>query len=336
MKNDVTIPNYDTYTLKTNGKVLTEEQRKHFFKCISKIQKNNDNFIYRGDKKEKLYYIYGLEKDATDKQFREKLSILGAKANVFFLGLLDENIININEADNNIFRRIFKMLSNLLSRENPYGHVYKVVRGFKNRETELTNFFCNRDNEQQFIEITNGCTPEEQIIIRDYYLGLLHHISKSEYYPFSFLLSTSTDFSQAYRFAWRKKKGDKETPIIIFGWIPYEYEGVLNVPDTKKLAKKINMEAIGLPVYEKSFYHYQKEVTLKGGLLPHYQLGHLHNDNGDLVFEINPALFETNDSWDGIELPVNQSTFHEYIQNTMFGRYFSLDEETNQFEQHEL
>lgn len=322
------IPNYDTYTLKTNGKVLRAKQRKHFFKCISKIQKNNDNFIYRGDKKEKLYSIYGLEKDDSDKQFREKLSILGTKANMFLLGLLDENTINIDGADNNVFRRIFKMLANLLSRENPYGNVYKVVGGFKDREKELTDFFCNQDNQQTFIDITNNCTPEEQIIIRDYYLGLLHHISKSEYYPSLFLLSTSTDFSQAYRFAWSKEKENSKNPIIIFGWVPYKYEGVLSVPDTRILVNKIDMEIIGLPVYEKRFFPRQKEVTLKGGLLPHYQLGYLHNDNGDMVFEINPVLFETDDFWDGKELPVNQSAFHEYIQNTMFGRYFSLDRET--------
>ncbi|HFK5554671.1 TPA: hypothetical protein ACGZ9Q_002738 [Elizabethkingia anophelis] len=336
MRKEITIPNYHVYTLKTNGTVLTKKQEKHFFNCFSKISRNNDKFVYRGNKKEKLYPEYGLEVDVSNRQFQERLYILGAKANMFLMESFNENTININQTDNDVFSCIFKMLSNLLGRENPFRHIWRVIGDFKNRETNLTDFFCNPDNEQIFINTINELTQQEKIIIRDYYLGLLHHISKSEYYPSSFLLSTSTEFSQAYKFAWSKEKENSENPIIIFGWVPNKYEGVLKVLDTRNLVKKINMEAIGLPVYKNSFFPFQKEVTLKGGLLPHYQLGYLHNDNGDLVFEINPALFETNDSWDGIELPVNQSTFHEYIQNTMFGRYFSLDEETNQFEQHEL
>lgn len=336
IRNEDMIPNYYAYILKTNGTVLSEEQRKHFFSSINKIYRNNDKFIYRGDKKEKLYSIYGLEKDTSEEKFREKLSILGTKASLFLLGLLNENTININETDNKVFRRIFIMLANLLSREFPFGQIRMAIRNFRNNELEIINFFCNQDNEQRFIDKINELKPQEKIIIRDYYLGLLHHISKSEYYPSSFLLSTSTDFSQAYKFAWSKEEENSENPIIIFGWIPHKYTGVLKISDTRVLIRKINMEAIGLPIYANSFFPFQKEITLKGGLLPHYQLGYLHNDNGDMVFEINPVLFEINDSWDGKELPVNQNTFHKQMQGTMFGRYFSLDEETDQFEQHEL
>lgn len=94
------------------------------------------------------------------------------------------------------------------------------------------------------------------------------------------------------------------------------------------------MEDIGLPIYEKSFFHYQKEVTLKGGLLPHYLLGYLHNKRSEKIFEINPAIFDVSDTWNGIELPVDQGTFHQRIKNTLFGRYFTLDNEDYQFQQH--
>lgn len=330
------IPNYYAYTLKTNGRNLSEEQKIHFFNCINKIYRNNDKFVYRGDKKEKLYPIYGLEKDNSDEPFRDILFILGAKANMFLTKLPGINEINIDEANNNVFNLIFKMLSNLLSREFPFGSIRRVIGDFRKRETELIIFFCNPGNERRFIDIINRLTLNKQIIIRDYYLGLLHHISKSEYYVSSFMLSTSIDFSQASKFAWNKEEKNSENPLIIFGWIPYKYEGILSVPDSRILREKINMETIGLPVYEKSFFPYQKEVTLKGGLLPHYILGYLYNNQGDEVFDINPALFETNDSWDGIELPVDQSTFHQRIQNTLFGRYFTLEEDNNQFRQNSI
>ncbi len=335
MKKVDMIPNYYAYTLKTNGRDLSEEQRIHFFNCINKIYRNNDKFIYRGDKKEKLYPIYGLDKESSDERFRDTLFILGAKANMFLTRLPGVNEINIDDANSSVFNLIFKMLSNLLNREFPLGLTRKFVGDFRKRESVVIDFFCNDYNEYRFIDIISNLTPKQQIIIRDYYLGLLHHISKSEYYASSFMLSTSIDFSQASKFASSKEEKDSENPLIIFGWVPYKYEGVLSVPDSRILRRNVNMEAIGLPVYEKSFFPYQKEVTLKGGLLPHYLLGYLYNKRSEKIFEINPALFNVSDTWNGIELPVDQGTFHQRIQNTLFGRYFTLDNEDYQFQQHE-
>lgn len=328
------IPNYYAYILKTNGRDLSDEQRSHFFNCINKIYRNNDKFIYRGDKKEKLYPIYGLEKHSSDERFRDTLFILGAKANMFLTKLPGINDININEANNSVFNLIFQMLSNLLNREFPFGLIRKFVGDFRKREFGIINFFCNQNNEQRFIDIIDKLTPYQQIIVRDYYLGLLHHISKSEYYASSFLLSTSIDFSQADKFAWRGEEKNSKNPLIIFGWVPYKYEGVLSVPDSRILTKTINMETVGLPVYEKSFFPYQKEVTLKGGLFPHYIIGYLHFERSEKIFEINPTLFEINDSWNGVELLIDQSTFHQHLKNTLFGRYFTLDSE-DQFQQYE-
>lgn len=59
MKNGDVIPNYYSYILKTNGRGLSGERRCHFSNCINKIYHNNDKFMYRGDKKRKLFSIYG-------------------------------------------------------------------------------------------------------------------------------------------------------------------------------------------------------------------------------------------------------------------------------------
>lgn len=39
--------------------VGSDEQRCHFSNCINKIYHNNGKFMYRGDKKRKLFSIYG-------------------------------------------------------------------------------------------------------------------------------------------------------------------------------------------------------------------------------------------------------------------------------------
>jgi hypothetical protein len=218
MKNGDMIPNYYSYILKTNGRDLSDEQRGHFFNSINKIYRNNDKFIYRGDKKEKLYSIYGLEKNRSDdERFRNTLFVLGVKANMLLTKLPGINGINIDEANNNVFNLIFKILSNLLKREFPFGPLRRVVGDFKTRETGVISFFGNQDNERGFVDIIDRLTLPQQIIVRDYYLGLLHHISKSEYYPSSFMLSTSIDFLQASKFAWSREEKIVKTLSLFLG-----------------------------------------------------------------------------------------------------------------------
>ena len=327
MKSANLIPNYYSYLLRVGGKNLSNIQKEYFFNCVNKIYKNNDKFIYRGDKKEKLYSIYGLKHIYNDdNNFQDKLFVLGAKATMFLTNDIPGlNQIDIDQADNNVFSYIFRMLSNLLQRTSAFGSIGRSMYHFRKKEETLNDFFCKSSNESIFITNTNKLNSKEQIIVRDYYLALLHHVSKSEYYSSSFLLSTTTNFSQAYKFAWRREDTDSQNPLIIFGWIPNQYEGILSVPDSRILKTKVDMEAYNLPVYEKSFFPFQQEITLKGGLLPHYLLGYLHRNGADEIFEINPTLFQTDDLWDGIELPVDQRNFNQRIQNTLFGRYFSIE-----------
>ncbi|MFW0716572.1 hypothetical protein [Pedobacter sp. N23S346] len=292
MKPDI-VPNYYAYFLKVNGKNLSNSQKEHFFNCINKIYKNNYKFIYRGDKKDKIQSVYGLTEDRFEYDFRRSIFVLGAKASMFIEGVLPgANNIDIAEAGNNEFRLIFRMLHNLLQRELPFGTARIAIKSFTKTEEVLVTFFRNQGNESVFIDIINGLDSQKQIPIRDYYLALLHHISKSDYYASSFLLSTTTSFTQANKFAWSHEKKYSNNPLILFGWLPEKYEGILNAPDSRILKRKIDMEALGLPFYEKSFFPGQQEITLKGGLLPHYLLGYLHNNGEEEVFEINPALFK--------------------------------------------
>jgi hypothetical protein len=334
MKKPDFIPNYYSYELTLNNEALSDDQKHFFFDSVNKIYRENDKFVYRGDKKEKLQAIYNVDPNRFEKDFYHSFFIMGAKANMLLQADLNDLAeIDIASAEDNVFRRIFRMLRNLLEREFPFGPTRYALGQFRKSEDEVTNFFREQTNEDVFIERINGASSKQKIIIRDYYLALLHHISKSEYYQSSFLLSTTLSFAVAHKFAWNKEPEHSENPVILFGWIPKNYEGVLSVPDTLILRRKINMKTFNLPVYERSFFHYQQEITLKGGLLPHYLLGYLHYSQGREVFAINPALFNTNRLWNGIELPIDQSSFNERLQNTLFGRYFTIDS-NDQFRQH--
>jgi hypothetical protein len=337
MRQSEIIPNYYAYSLKSDGKALTASQKRYFFNCINKIHRKNYKVIYRGEKKSQLQPLYGIEDGHFGSEFRHSLFIMGAKARMFIdTGLPGASEIDIAAADNNEFRLIFRMLGNLLRRKFRFSTTRMAIKGFSANENELTTFFRNYENEQIFVNIIDMIPPPKQIMVRDYYLALLHHISKSEYYSSSFLLSTTTSFQQAHKFAWSKENENSDNPLILFGWVPKHYEGILSVSNLRILKSKINVHKLGLPVYERSFFPAQEEVTLKGGLLPHYLLGYLCNQKKHEVFEINPVLFQTDKSWDGEELPIDQNTFHQRIQNTVFGRFFTVEAGNNLYRQHDI
>ncbi len=229
------------------------------------------------------------------------------------------------------------MLFNVLNKDFDNSKIDNIIKSFCTREEAIKVFFCNASNEEKFAHELNNFSVKEKILARNYYLALLHHLGRSEYfYSFSFLLSTSTRFSTASNFAY-SLQDIKKNPIIIFGWVPSQYKGVLSVPNLRKLKQTLDLEKVGLPIYKRSFFPKQNEITLIGGLLPHYLLGYLDSEHEDKIFEINPALFKVViNEWDGVELPVDQSSFKEKIQHTSFGKYFTFNPHCVTFSQNEV
>jgi hypothetical protein len=331
-----TIPNFYAYTLRVNGRKLGRAQSRQFFDCVNKIYRENHKVVYRGDKKSTTLPVFGIEEREFPKQFNDALFMMGPKARMFVSSeRRREFAINIGAAGGGEFALIFRMLSNLLSREFPFSARRTAMTNFRQREEVVSQYFCNDSNFEDFVTKTGNLTGEERIIMRDYYLALLHHMDKSQYYTASFLLSTTTSFNQAHVFAWKEEEKDSTNPIIFVGWVPKNFEGILSAPDLPMLRQRMDVDKTGLPVYNFSFFPKQEEVTIKGGLLPHYLLGYIHNDKhkGELL-EINPALLQTTAEWDGVGLNIDQRSFHEYLRYSSFGQYFTVTRHDQRFEQH--
>jgi hypothetical protein len=329
------MPEFDKYVLMLNGNELTTDQRAHFIMCVDKVYNVNRRIIFRGEKKASILKTYGIKNSGFPKEFNASLFIMGNKARMF---TMEENQalneINISEATGNVFSHIFRMISDLVQKQLRFSANRNVLESFKKREIQYRTFFLNPDNEFKLIEATNAMSYDERIRIRDYYLALLHHIDKSQYYSSSFLISTTRYWDVAHGFAWKDEEEGSENPIILFGWIPDKYEGVLRAASLKILIKEINMEELGLPVYNYSFYPNQGEVTLKGVLFADYLLGYLHYSEGKMFFEINPAIFKVNDSWNGKDLSVNQNSFHQKMQNSLFARFLTFNPEDGNYQQY--
>jgi len=301
------------------GKYLTVKEKDIFLKNYSVLSNELDCIlIYRGENKQKLFALY---KTSDLTSFSYSLFLIGDKGRNFIKELDGESKKkekwNLGDVQPKIFRSIFSIINSILQQD------CGIARTFSAKNPELHNFFADKKNEKLFVNGTEKkLSPQEKISIRDYYLTLIHQFKDNVFYPLSTLLSVSTDYHIAEKFS-----GNNHDKIILFGWIPKDrltddYTITYKYLNSMEKVLQENM----LPAYKQSFYPKEKEVSLKGGLLPHYIIGYQHTEASDTKFEINPAFLNIKSKpayWILKGLPIKQSGFWKELRRTNFsGAYF--------------
>jgi len=303
------------------GQKISVQKEEMFLERFSLLKKSDVMFLYRGENKQKLLYKYNESEYNFPVIFSHKFFIIGDKGRNFLEGLTEEvrssmSVYNIKNISENFFREIFNMVTKLLSIDN------SKISNFKSKNIQLSDYFLNQKNVDDFCEKINVLDEKERISARDYYLTILHSYSKSTYYPFSFLLSTTSNIKIAEEFA-----GAFESEIIIYSWLPKESNSQYTlIHDYLNNIEKILL-SIDLPVYFSRFFN-QQEITLKGGLLPHYIIGYSYIKSNKKHFEINPWFLneELNDNWVLEGLPINQDNFWTELKKTNILGAFVVDE----------
>lgn len=325
------LPNFYAYKLRFSGRDLTWEENGHFINCVNQIYKTSEHVIFRGDKKTHLQKIYGVSGTWSPDRFNNSIFFFGTKSRLYSLrSEIRQRALNISAGSRDTFSRLFKMIRELLltkgSRE-----LRDALDKFTQDNGPLVSYFLDADNEEKFKEATNKLSFEQKIKLRDNYLTLLHHIGAGKYFSETFMLSTTVSFSKACEFANGNKSGVAQSrihdSIVIVGWVPAGLENIIQSRHGYKLRAYDSLNIPGIPVYKETLFPSEQEITLKGGFFPHHMLGYLHWENGNEIFEVNPALFAVDMHWDGKELPVDQSTWEERIRLTEFGAYFQLHDD---------
>jgi len=295
----------------------------------TKNQKREIQIIYRGENKSKLFNIYNAS-DFTS--FSHSFFRIGAKGKGYIEKVYSKtehlkkwDIARVSEDG---FIRIFEIINLIIHSING------VVKynDFYNSNGSVVEYFKDISNIGHFIHNIKQNTHANRIRIRDYYLTQIHQFKDVIYYPVSIMLSATTSFVKAQEFS---KKG--ENSLVIVGWIPKS----LNKNQYRINFKYLNsMNELlynnNLPIVKKRFYPDQKEITLKGGLLPHYIVGYFcKNRNNEDVFEINPALLNVNiedTSWIQTGLTINQDGIWEEIKETNISGVFYVGMDGNFFD----
>jgi hypothetical protein len=320
---------WQQYTLRCNGGQLVPEQQAFFHNRVQDLRQGDCRVLYRGDRKTALARRYGLP-DASDiTEFNNRLYLFGQKGQHFYeetaaLEARRGHDYTVDDHSDTFLGEIFDMLHGLLTLGTFPDNVQKRIDQFVRRETVAAGFFLDATNRHRFLQAFARRNDRERLQLRDYYLTLLHHLDKSEYYPISFLLSTTTSWQVAQQFSEKARQTGDD--ILLMGWVPYRSGKTLATGRFRTRSRQPDLlERTGLPRYKDTFFIWQREVTLKGGWFPHYLLVYFHSDKGQMVGEVNPFLFEPlADDWIRVGLPVNQQGFRTGLRQTGYRRGFLL------------
>lgn len=318
---------FDNLKYINNGSNLSNEELNKFTSFCSALskQKIKTQMIFRGDNYQALKDKLSLYGNNDFNKLSALIFLIGEKGRVYRNEYKNKitkkkKIYPIDSVDLSIFKYIFKKLNSILTKRIDIDK----IKIFKNNNRKFDKYFSNKENIVDFtLKISLIKTTKEKIKMRDYYLNLLHQIGEIGFYNNSFFISTSTDIKIAEDFASNSNGSEK---IIFVSWVNYPINRVgVNFNYLNKFSG--NVIYLGLPTYSKSFFPKQKEVSFKGGLLPHYILGYIRPEQNEFI--INSNFFTTNKEFDKIikyGFEIDQSNFHSAIKKTDYSGYFILDE----------
>lgn len=243
----------------------------------SLLDEDNCQVIFRGENSKKAFNRSGA--DRCGKSFKKRLArhsdiifYIGEKSSSYLYSKYSERIPHdINAVDNNVFIRIFNELSNISNK-------------FTQAESsKLDERFCKyflETSKEKFIEKISKLETSEKEQIKFYYFWLLHTLDESPYKSVSNFLSTSKDYRVAINFA--------KEEIVYCGWIPRPIKNravyLGSIIQLKQRLKKYD-----LPVYNNEPYPEEREISLVGGLFPHYTFGIYNIKNKKFI--INKYIF---------------------------------------------
>lgn len=288
--------------------------------------KKKHQLIFRGENYQSLKSKFKLTGDELNfHHLSDMLFMIGEKGRGYRKSYRDKikkyKLFSITDSSSELFKYIFLKYRDVLSIMN-----YQVTDKFKRENVLFTDFFLNKKNEQFFVETIMTFTKGKREIARDFYLKPLHQIGQSGYYNNSVYLSTTPEIKVANYFSNYK---DSSSPVIIVGWIGATMKNNsfgLTYADKAKTF----LDGVKLPVYSGVFFPKQKEVTLRGGMFPHYILGYILKER--MEFNLNPHFFSTEKSFTEIiknGFDIDQTHFFEALRQTDYEGSFWLDEEDN-------
>lgn len=298
----------------------------------------NDQFI-------KLYRGIGIDKVKKDLKIEEEenceeailnnIFMLGCKSNYFVVQNhsistnIDDSIYRlVEDSDEEVFKKIFKKIQEEIANNKDEFQIF--VDG--NRE------FISWLQESSKLEIAinniQKLEHKNKILIRDYYLAVLHQFESREYHKKSALISATTKYGAAKYFMTNGFDESFKGGIIIQYILPKARIHEFAIPNFIYKNSDIieKLEEMSLPDIKQPPYEDEEEYSVKRALFPHFILSiDLYDENIKKYKTIyNPEICKCN-----IEevlksgFSIDQGNFDEFIRKVRYKSYTQQDNDGN-------
>ena len=253
--------------------------------------KYNCKLLVRGTKKEILTKRLVSKLNSNDSLY-DGIFLVGEKAKNYLHKCSEINhpIKIITDTGNEVVSWIFDTYSQI-----PPG-----------QETINTEYFKEKKNKQKFINKINNNQS-----FTDYYLYGIHTWDSGNMVNF---VSATTEPEVSFCC---------NNDLIIIFWLNQSYSR-FSMSKSQLEEQAGTIKKLKLPLLKDSFYPGESEVSMKGFILPHYILGVY--DKSESYFVPNPQIFMQKDDWKENGFDVNQLNFEDFIKNTQYKRFLSLND----------
>jgi hypothetical protein len=266
--------------------------------------------VYRGGKVEsvfKILNVYYYPNSPDYKQVLDRLFMLGEKGSHFyedsFSGVSGRKF-KLDDVGEELFADIF----------NKIGKVAKSKRkhhtDFFRKNDLFRSYFIDKGSKPIFITAVMGLDERVRLIIKTYYLTLLHQLAAIDYKNKSILVSTSEDKNIAKQFANHSRL---KPAFLLHVWTP-----------TPRSLKKY-FKGSCLPMYQQAPFKKQKEISFFAGILPHYIIA--LEIMGKRTIFYNPAILSNEITpftfVDG--LYIDQTNLENVRKQTKYGGSYATD-----------
>lgn len=302
---------------RVKGRALTPSQLKKLSNTLFRLLQSQSgrklSIVYRGELISSMLEKIAM-KEVCDKigVISSFLFMIGDKGR-YYRGKYREQVkskdklYEASDISDKIFKGIFDKIKKAAKNTNN-----KPLMRYFQKNVHQVDFFRDAKNKGIFISRISLLNEDEKLIVRDYYLTKLHQMGKVGFYNNSFYVSTSKRFNIANDFS------DDKDGIIIVSWVHSTRSPSIN--------KQVSLlKRTDLPRFNGAVYTRQRELSLTGGILPHFILGYIVRSENR--FEINPSLFSDKRSVDEIiigGIEIDQSDFSKKIESSDYEGYFIL------------
>jgi hypothetical protein len=299
----------------TNGRTLSTEQLAQFnhllFLLLNAQATRKVNVIYRGERKENLNYKMGVTHFSA---LLEMLFFLGDKGKSYWVTAnkklhKERKIFRLANDSTDTFQAIFEKYKSVFRSKKS-----AIVHFIKNNAS-FVDFINDKNSTDRFLKKLEQEPYEVRIQIRDLLLIPLHHVGGVGLGSKSFFISTTTSKRVAQTFS------NPSEGVTLVGWQPK-----MPYPFFSQSGERELLTRFEIPVIQRAFYAGQKELSLKGGLLPHYMIGVIDHQNK--AFHINPHLFlQKQISFSSVMngLDIDQKDFKKVIRKTNLFGFFTTN-----------